>query len=142
MAVPRRADGERMWEGVFPGTGDQARNVRSVIRALLGECRVADDVVLISSELAGNAVLHSRSGEPGGVFVVRLGHCGGWVRGAVEDEGSCWDGDLAGSARERSGLFLVRELASACGVTAGHGCHRVVWFCVRCEPGCAGEAGR
>ena len=70
------------------------------------------------SELSANAVLHSRSGRPGGEFIVRLQHApGDCVWGEVEDAGSGkWDGDLAASARERSGLFIVTALAWACGV--------------------------
>ncbi len=47
--------------------------------------------------------------------------------GEIEDGGSIWDGDLEGSARDASGLFVVLNLASACGV-AVDGCNHVVWF--------------
>ena len=89
-------------------------------------------------------MLHSRSGLDGGEFVVRLQHvpCG-CVWGEVEDAGSEeWGGDLAASARERSGLFIVMALASACGVAArAEGC-RVVWFCISCQQANAGDEGR
>ena len=65
------------------------------------------------SELSANAVVHSRSGLAGGAFIVRVQHApGGCVWGEVEDAGSEeWGGDLAVSARERSGLFIVMALA-------------------------------
>jgi anti-sigma regulatory factor (Ser/Thr protein kinase) len=95
------------------------------------------------SELSANAVMHSGSGKPGGTFIVRLQHSpGNWVWGEVEDHGSCWDGDLPASARDWSGLFFVRALASACGVAEETGRHRVVWFWMQCRQQCTGEAGR
>jgi hypothetical protein len=35
--------------------------VRTYVAGFLGDCPVTDDVVLISSELAANAVMHSAS---------------------------------------------------------------------------------
>ena len=75
------------------------------------------------SELSANAVMHTRSGQASEEFIVRLQHgpCN-CVCGEVEDVGSEeWGGDLAASARERSGLFIVMALASACGVAARPG---------------------
>jgi two-component sensor histidine kinase len=95
------------------------------------------------SELSANAVVFSRSGKQGGTFIVRLQHSpGDCVWGEVEDDGSCWDGDLPASARNRSGLFLVQALASACGVAEETRRHRAVWFCVQCRPQRTGETGR
>lgn len=117
-----------MWERTFPGTEDQLAYVRTALRPLLRDCLMADDVLLVMHELAANAVRHSRSGEDGGTFTVRLITVPGqYVLGEVEDGGSDWDGDLRGSAREASGLFLVLNLAAACGVSAGRW-KRVVWF--------------
>jgi hypothetical protein len=119
-----------MWEQAFPGTADQVQRVRAAVRPLLDGCPAADDIVHMLSELSANAVTHSRSGEPRGTFIVRLHHCpGNWVRGEVEDEGSSWDGNLPASAGDRSGLFLVLKLASACGVVRSTASNRVVWFC-------------
>lgn len=52
-----------MYAGTFPGTADQIARVRMEVREYLGECppSAADDAVLIASELATNAILHSRS---------------------------------------------------------------------------------
>jgi len=89
-------------------------------------------------------VLHSRSGRPGGEFSVRLQHApGDCVWGEVEDAGSEeWDGDLAASAREQSGLFIVMALAWACGVADRPAGRRAVWFCIPCQPVPAGDEGR
>jgi two-component sensor histidine kinase len=113
------------------------------VRSLLKGCDAQETVVHLLSELSANAVVHSRSGQAGGEFTVRLQHTpGNCVWGEVEDAGSGWDGDLAASARERSGLFIVMTLASACGVACRPGNRRAVWFCIPCQPAPAGGEGR
>ncbi len=80
---------EQIWEQTFPGTTEQVRHVRAALRPLLRDCPVADDVVLLVSELSANAITHSASGKPGGKFTVRLQHFRGeYVWGEVEDDGS------------------------------------------------------
>jgi serine/threonine-protein kinase RsbW len=124
-----------IWEQTYPGTPDQVRRLRAALRQQLDACPVADDVLLLMDELAANAVRHSRSGQEAGTFTARLLTVPGeYVYGEVEDGGSSWDGDLLGSAREASGLFLVMACAAACGVAAD-GPARVVWFAVP-HPGC------
>ena len=108
--------------GTLPGTASQAGQVRAALRSVLGGCPAADDVLLVVSELAANAIAHSDSGRPGGTFTVRLGHaCGHHVRAEVEDQGSSWDGDLDASARHPHGLYLVTALSAACGTDRGPG---------------------
>ena len=118
--------------------------MRAAVRSFLDGCGTEQTVVHLLSELSANAVVHSLSGRPGGEFIVRLQHApGDCVWGEVEDAGSEeWDGDLAASAREQSGLFIVMALASACGVADRPGCHRAVWFCLPCQPVPAGDEGR
>ncbi|MGD0245224.1 MAG: hypothetical protein ABSB59_33550 [Streptosporangiaceae bacterium] len=140
----RPARSEWLWEQAFPGTADQVRHVRAAARSLLDGCGAQETVVHLLSELSANAVLHSRSGWPGGEFIVRLRHVpGDCVWGEVEDAGSGeWGGDLAASAREQSGLFIVTALAWACGAAGQPGCRRAVWFCVPCQAAPAGDDGR
>jgi hypothetical protein len=89
---------------------------------------MADDIVLLMSELAGNAVRHSGSGADGGTFTARLLDLPGeYVLGVVEDGGSDWDGNLRDSARDASGLHLVLALSADCGVYGGRR-KRAVWF--------------
>jgi serine/threonine-protein kinase RsbW len=124
----------RAWEQTYPGTGDQPGRVRAALRPLLRDCPMADDVLLIMSELAANAVRHSKSREPDGTFTARLLNLPGeYVLGEIEDGGSNWAGDLRGSARDGSGLFLVLNIAAACGVSA-HRRKRLVWFCLHYPP--------
>ena len=61
VAGPRRR--------VFPGRPDQVRQARRFVARALDGCPAADDAVLGVSELASNAVQHSRSGQ-GGRFQV------------------------------------------------------------------------
>ena len=117
----------RWWEQAFPGTADQVRRVRAMVGQLLADCPVADDVVLLMSELAANAVRHSGSRD-GGIFNARLLNVPGkYVLGEVMDGGSDWSGDLQGSARDASGLQVLLSLSAACGVSGGRN-GRAVWF--------------
>ena len=116
------------WEQAYPGTENQLTDVRAALRPLLRSCPMADDVLLIMHELAANAVRHSKSREAGGTFTARLLDIPGeYVLGEIEDDGSNWDGDLHGSARDASGLYLLLALSAACGVS-GERWKRVVWF--------------
>jgi serine/threonine-protein kinase RsbW len=142
--VLRPVSGGWLLEQAFPGTADQVRHVRSVVRTVLDGCGAEETAVHLFSELSANAVLHSRSGRKGGEFTVRLQHTpGDCVWGEVEDAGSEeWCGDLAASAREQSGLFLVTALATACGAADQPGWRRAVWFCIPCRLARAGDDGR
>ena len=59
------------FERDYPGTADQAQHVRADLAKVAAACPVADDLVLLASELATNAILHSRSGHPARTFAVR-----------------------------------------------------------------------
>ena len=58
---------------VFLGTGDQLAAVRRFVRSEFGGHPALDDAVLAASELAANALAHTRSGREGGTFTVHLG---------------------------------------------------------------------
>ena len=116
------------WEWTYPGTKDQAAKVRASLRSFLNGSPLADDAVTLVSELAANAVSHSRSRLPGGQFTVRaeLYH-DGCLHAEVEDQGSSrWDGDLR-AAECPHGLYLLRALSTCCGTRPGqHGW--ITWF--------------
>jgi serine/threonine-protein kinase RsbW len=111
----------------FPGQSGQVRVVRWWLTALLGDPAACDDVVLACSELAANAIIHSDSGLPGGVFTVRLAIDRNCVRIEVIDQGGHWPGgrrpchDASADPDEVSqcgrGLRIVAALASAWGIT-------------------------
>jgi anti-sigma regulatory factor (Ser/Thr protein kinase) len=73
------------FQRTFPGRTDQVSQVRREIAAHLAGCPAADDLVLIASELAANAVLHSQS--RGESFTVRCQADPACVRVEVEDLG-------------------------------------------------------
>ena len=72
----------------YPGRADQVRHVRHAIARHLAGCPAADDAVLIASELASNAVLHSAS--RGGFFTVRAELHPDYVWVEAEDLGGLW----------------------------------------------------
>src|SRR5215467_3122138 len=57
------------YAGVFRGRPDEVSRARGALARYLVACPVADDAVLIASELAANAVVHS--GSRGQFFAVR-----------------------------------------------------------------------
>jgi anti-sigma regulatory factor (Ser/Thr protein kinase) len=112
---------------VFPGDAGQVRAARRFLAGLLDGCPAADDALLCVSELATNAVLHSRSGRPGGRFTVCAKVRAGSVRVAVADEGGPWGHERDSGGQGGRGLLIVGELASRWGRDEG-GTGRTVWF--------------
>lgn len=95
----------------YPGTPDQIRHVREHLAAFTKGCPFADDLVLIASELAANAVLHSQSGKQDGTFTVRAEvRIGDFAWLEVEDQGGLWAGQQASDENGR-GLAIVAALA-------------------------------
>ena len=95
----------------YPGTDDQVRQVRADLASLVDSCPLADDLILLASELSTNAVVHSRSGQPGGTFTVRAEvRPGGYAWLEVEDQGGLWIERPPGDDHGR-GLVLVAALA-------------------------------
>jgi len=87
-----------------------------------------DDAVLLISELCANAVQHSESGKPGGLFTVHAEvYEGEYVWAEVGDCGGLWaikdDRDGRGH-----GLDIVREIAAEWGRDGDPVTGWVVWF--------------
>jgi anti-sigma regulatory factor (Ser/Thr protein kinase) len=113
-------------EATYPGTPDQVSYVRAALRGLLDGCPIADDVILCGSELATNAVIHSRSRLPDGVFTVRVEvHRSEYVWIEVEDGGGHWP-DTAPRPTRGHGLDIISALAGDWGIDGDH-MSRVVW---------------
>jgi len=111
---------------VFPGSADQVQDVRATLEKVLAGCPMADDAVLIASEMATNALLHSRSREPGGSFTVRAEiHPDDYLWLEVEDGGGPWTEHPRVDGRGH-GLKIVAALSSDWGVE-GDELARVVW---------------
>ena len=114
-SLPARQAPESSWtcSRTFPARPDQVAQARAFLSRMLEECRFTDDVVLICSELATNAIRHSDSSAPGGSFTVRArvrDRDYVWVE--VEDQGGRWadDGEEQPDQRGR-GLEIVAMLA-------------------------------
>jgi anti-sigma regulatory factor (Ser/Thr protein kinase) len=76
------------YTGTFPGRADQLSQVRRDIAAYLQACPAADDLILITDELAANAILHTQS--RGASFTVRCQLSPHAARIEVEDLGGPW----------------------------------------------------
>jgi len=110
----------------YPGRAEQVRAVRADLRELLGDCPIADDILLCASELATNAAIHSNSRLPGGTFTVRADiRPDDHARIEVEDAGGPWTPGPADPLRGH-GLDIVRTLATGWGI-AGDQERRTIW---------------
>jgi serine/threonine-protein kinase RsbW len=59
------------WHRTFPGEKEQVREARHFVKTHLPDHPEAE---LITSELATNAIEHTRTGTPGGAFTVTVEH--------------------------------------------------------------------
>jgi anti-sigma regulatory factor (Ser/Thr protein kinase) len=120
--------------------------VRDFVRRYLTRrhcpAEAVQDILVCASELAANAVLHSRSGLPGGHFSVEVVvDAGQWLRVSVEDCGGPWverdTGEEETSEEDAEfgrGLHVVSALSADMGIT-GDAFGRMAWFCCRLSPG-------
>lgn len=133
VASPRRR--------LFPGRPDQVRQARRFVARALDGCPAAGDSVACVSELASNAVQHTRSGQ-GGWFQVLVWRGRASVCVAVIDDGAPHGpasrapgpGDLAESGH---GLRVVADLATSWGhqdLGPSGLPGRAVWFHLTCAP--------
>jgi serine/threonine-protein kinase RsbW len=127
LATPAPATtGLRTTKVTYPGGAEHIRAVRADLRAVLGDCPRADDVILCASELAANAAQHSRSRLPGGTFTVRATVSPGrYARVEVQDNDGPWAQAMTGPARYH-GLDIVGAVADAWGSGGDHAT-RTVW---------------
>lgn len=121
----------------FSGRPEQVGAARRWLARLLEGIAEAGDAVLACSELAANAITHSRSGLPGGAFTVRVAIDGDAIRIEVADQGGAWSGARKGPGDEGDeagqsgrGLTIVTAVARSWGTT-GDELGRTVW----CEIG-------
>ena len=114
---------------IFPGSYEQVRQVRLFVARVLDGCPVVDEAVLLSSELATNAIAHTASGQ-GGKFIVNVYRGDTRLMVTVRDDGS----DRGPAVQPRGevgesgyGLGLVELMADGWGHCGGPR-SRVVWF--------------
>jgi anti-sigma regulatory factor (Ser/Thr protein kinase) len=123
----------------FPGQPLAVGQARQFVAGVLGDgFPRLDDVLLLVSEVASNAVKHSASGDDG-AFEVAVAVNGESVRVEVGDQGSASEPRLADDDQPgdvltgRRGLRIVDMLAAKWG-HAGDELGRVVWFEVTAGP--------
>jgi serine/threonine-protein kinase RsbW len=116
---------------VLPGTPHAASTARQLALQLLGPAHpAADTVTLLISELVSNAILHSRSGLPGGTLTLALCPGAAGVLIQVCDAGGpsepCLSAVPADGAEHGYGLLLVDALADSWGTLSSPD-GRVTW---------------
>ena len=94
------------YAGTFDGRAEEAARVRREITAYLGPSPAAEDIILITSELAANAIMHTRSRARS--FRVRCQLSPRSARIEVEDLGGPWRPRLPGDRPH--GLDIVQTL--------------------------------
>jgi hypothetical protein len=131
------------WRKAFRGEERQLGAMRRWLASLLPAVPSRDDVMLIATELASNAICHTASGR-GGWFTVEITWWRSAVRVGVTDGGApAQPRVIEDQAAERGrGLLLVSGISlrtGACGDRHG----RLVWADVRWDgPAPAPRAGR
>lgn len=128
---------------VLPGIPQAASAARELAHQLLGDAHpAAQTVMLLISELVTNAIVHSRSGAPGGTLTVALCPGAAGVLIQVCDAGGPSEPCLApipgeagqAAAEHGYGLLLVDALADSWGsLSSPEG--RVTWCRVGGTPG-------
>jgi len=127
FACPEGIPGEPeapVCERLFPGLPSQVGEARRWVRAVTGPAS-GDIAVLVVSELATNAIMHSASGRPGGKFAVGVQARTSGVLIYVRDQGRDAARDAAGRWAPENGhgygLRIVASLAVVFGATAAAG---------------------
>ena len=113
----------------YPGSPEQVQRVRAHLRTFLSGCLIADEAILVASELAANAVTHSSSRKPGGRFIVRAEvRPGNYARVEVKDQGGIWAGHRPRDGRPH-GLEIVQAIAGdrSWGIGGDATLGRVAW---------------
>ncbi|RAY11792.1 ATP-binding protein [Actinomadura craniellae] len=127
-----RQSGSLTWRRTYPGQADRVADARRFAALLLVDTGCDHEARFVVSELAANAILHTRSGEPGGWFGVEIA-LGDHVRIAVRDLGggavpAIAPGRPAESWSENGrGLAAVAALALPMGYTGDPGAGHTVW---------------
>jgi serine/threonine-protein kinase RsbW len=121
------------WSRRFPGEPRQAGKARSWVTGLLPAGDPLDDLLIFASELATNAITHTRSGQPGGWFTVEVTWSPSAARVVVGDQGSdeipmskASPDDDAADIESGRGLLLIDTMSAGWG-SAGDETARWLW---------------
>ncbi|WP_194917593.1 ATP-binding protein [Catenulispora rubra] len=114
----------------LPASRECVHEARVWTQHMLGESRGADDVVLVASELATNAIRHTASGLPGGTFTLHLAVFTDRWRVRVDDAGGATEPQVRSvddcEDEAGRGLAMVAGLSSTWGVLGDRNA-RGVW---------------
>ncbi|WP_406317591.1 ATP-binding protein [Streptosporangium sp. NBC_01639] len=122
----------------LPSVRDSVSRARSEVRRWLGNTHpVIDDVVLATSELVTNAIMHSNA-RANDFIRLTVTEAEEFIGIEVNDPGSTFSGPHVrkeANAEDGRGLLIVREISLAWGVRE-HGCGlgRTVWCAIRTVP--------
>ncbi len=115
---------------IYPGLPVVIPSARHLVRDVLAKAPYVEDLELIAAELMANAIRHTASGQPGGVFTLTI-HAGVyWASIEVTDAGDgSWQHKLEVDEHGR-GLGIVAILAERFGHETDES-GRTVWAEVR-----------
>lgn len=115
------------WRRIFPGEAPQLAKLRQWLAALLPACPSRDDIAIAATELASNAIKHTRSGQ-GRWFAAEITWYSGTVRVAIADCGGDCEPRLINDpgAEHGRGLLVVQGLSVRTGVIGDHR-GRAIW---------------
>lgn len=134
MKAPALAsEGPAIW--TFPGEAMSVGKCRSLARRLAADEDQAEAAALCVSELVTNALLHSRSGLPGGRITVSMSQCRrqGGLRISVYDDGPRtvrWarsEPTTPGPAEFGRGLAIVAAVAAEWGISQPADDQGIAW---------------
>jgi anti-sigma regulatory factor (Ser/Thr protein kinase) len=115
----------------IPGRPEHVQEARAFVAKALGDLHPGlADVVLLTSELVTNAVMHSASHCAGGTVTVQISESAGGVRVEVADAGSDLSAPVVRGdvyASDGHGLFLVQTLSDQWGYLRDDN-GTTVWF--------------
>jgi anti-sigma regulatory factor (Ser/Thr protein kinase) len=118
---------------IFPGKADQLSFLRQWLTARWPDCAALADVLSVTTELASNAIRHTRSGQ-NGFFAVEIIHAQKTVRVTVADSGAEGAPRIIDDPDGETGrgLLLVSILALETGLS-GDCDGRLIWADIQCE---------
>lgn len=130
------------WSRTFPAVAIQVREARRFLTTIMEGQPAVDDALVCLSEVVTNALVHSRSRQPGGQFTVRVHRYGQGLRVEVCDQGGPWHppGQTAEDGEHGRGLLIVSQLASRWGCDGHSQLGWTVWFDIETGTDTEGEA--
>jgi serine/threonine-protein kinase RsbW len=123
--TPSSATQAVSYQRTYPGYPAQVAQVRRDLTRHLAGCLAADDAVLIASETAANAVLHSASA--GKSFTIRCQASPGHLRLEVEDLGGPWHQRSPGDRPHGLDILATLTGPDGWGTQPASAGRRIVW---------------